>query len=130
MVTSTIADMIIQIKNAQAVNRERFELPASRVKENIARVLTEAGYIESFARKEGKPSDNLEIVLKYNGKQPAITHFKLISKPGLRRYVKVQHIPRPLSGHGLVIISTPMGIMSGAEAQKAGLGGEVIATVW
>lgn len=130
MLHDSIADMFNRIKNAQAVKHDTVVMPASHVRENIAKVMQEAGYIESVARKEGKPTEVLEITLKYNGKLPAISNLKRISRPGLRRYANVEQIPRPLSGHGLVIISTPQGIMSGSAAQKAGVGGEIIATVW
>jgi len=130
MVSDPIADMFIRIKNAQAVKHATVVIPASKMKENIARVLQEAGYIESVTRNEGTPCDTLEITLKYAGKVPAITTLQRISKPGLRRYSSATSLPRPLSGHGLAIVSTTKGIMSGLQAQKAGLGGEVIATVW
>ncbi len=130
MVNDTISDMFIRIKNAYAVGKPSLTLPASKMKEAVAQVLKEAHYIENVTREEGAPCDNLIITLRYIGKEPAVTHLKRVSTPGLRRYSKVESIPRPLSGHGLVIISTPQGVMSGANAQKQGLGGEVIATVW
>lgn len=130
MMHDTIADMFIRIKNAQAAKRASLVMPASKMKERIALVLKENGYIEDVKRTAGSPSDSLEITLRYYGKEPAISHLKYISKPGLRRYSSVAAIPRPLSGHGLVIMSTPKGVMSGAQAQKQGVGGEVIATVW
>ena len=102
----SIADMFIRIKNAQAVKRDSVSMPASGMRENIAKVLQESGYIESYVRRDGAPVDTLEITLQYTDKQPAITHLKRISKPGLRRYSSVEQIPRPLSGHGLVIMST------------------------
>ena len=130
MVIDPIADMFIRIKNAQAVHHPTVVIPASKVKENIAGVLKENGYIASVTRKSAKPTDMLEIELNYSDKTPAISHIKRISKPGTRRYSSLTHLPRPLSGHGLVILSTPKGIMSGRQAEKAGLGGEIIATVW
>jgi small subunit ribosomal protein S8 len=125
-----IADMFIRIKNAQAVHHETVIIPASHLKERIANVLKDNGYINSVTRKSGKPSDTLEITLRYEGKVPAVSHLKRVSKPGARRYSGVVQIPRPLSGHGLAIVSTPQGIMSGNDAQKRGIGGEIIATVW
>jgi small subunit ribosomal protein S8 len=130
MVNDPIADMFIRIKNAQAVMHETITFPASLQNERVARVLQENGYIKSVARKTNKPSDSLIIELRYVDKQPAITHIKRVSKPGARRYSGVSRIPRPLSGHGLVILSTPKGVMSGLQAEKLGLGGEVIGTVW
>lgn len=128
--TDPIADMFIRIKNAQAVNKTSLVLPASKVKENIAKVLKDNNYITNFTRKPAEIGEVIEIELRYNSKEPAISHLKRISKSGSRRYASVSSIPRPLSGHGLVILSTPKGIMSGSDAQKAGIGGEVIATVW
>ncbi len=131
MLHDPIADMFIRIKNAQAVNKPSLILPASHIKESIAIVLQKNNYIKSVQRMAGTKSEMLEIELLYNDtKRPVITHLKRVSKPGSRRYSDVSSIPRPLSGHGLVIMSTPKGVMSGFEAQKIGLGGEVIATVW
>ncbi len=130
MVTDPIADMFIRIKNAQAVHKPSLVLPASKVKENIARVLKDNQYIADVKREQAEVGENLVIELRYENKEPVITHLRRESKPGSRRYSSVSSIPRPLSGHGLVIISTPQGIMSGRDAEKAGLGGEIIATVW
>lgn len=130
MVTDPIADMFIRIKNAQAVRKPSLVLPASKVKENIARVLKDNNYIADVKREKATIGENLVIDLRYENKEPVISHLHRVSKPGSRRYSGVSAIPRPLSGHGLVIISTPQGIMSGRDAEKAGLGGEIIATVW
>ncbi len=130
MVNDPIADMIIRIRNAQATHKETVIIPASKVKVTIAQVLKDAGYIGNIHESDTKTGRVLELTLRYDGKEPAITHFQRISKPGLRRYSDVGSIPRPLSGHGLVIISTTQGVMSGRQAQKKGLGGEIIATLW
>lgn len=130
MVNDSIADMLIRIKNGYAARKETISMPASKMKERVAQVLKDSGYIADFVRTEATPVDTLEITLRYVGKEPALTHLQRVSKPGLRRYSKVASIPRPLSGHGLVIMSTPRGIMSGAQAQREGIGGEVIATAW
>ncbi len=130
MMHDPIADMFIRIKNAQAAHHATVTMPASKVKENIARVLLENKFIESVTRKQDKPGDILEITLRYEGKTPGISRLDRISKPGLRRFSNSARIPRPFSGHGLVIMSTPKGIMSGWKAQQEKLGGEVIATVW
>jgi small subunit ribosomal protein S8 len=130
MVSDPIADMFTRIRNAQAVQHAVVVIPASKQKENIANVLHQCGYIGEVTRKAGQTGDILEIALNYNEKKPAISHLTRISKPGTRRYAHVTTVPRPLSGHGLVILSTSQGIMSGQDAQKRGLGGEVIGTVW
>lgn len=125
-----ITDFFNRIRNAQAVQHATVEMPASNMKENIAKVLKDTGYIAGVKRKPAQPCDILEIELKYDGKKPTITNMTRVSKPGSRKYSPVQSFPRPLSGHGLVIVSTPKGVMSGQQAQKAGVGGEIIATVW
>ncbi len=130
MIIDPIADMFIRIKNAQAVRKSTVIVPASKIKENIAQVLLQNKYIKSVARKPAEVGEILELELLYNGKEPAISHLQRVSKVGARRYSSVESIPRPLSGHGLTILTTPQGVMSGAQAQKAGIGGEVIATVW
>lgn len=126
-----IADMFIRIKNAQAVHQDVVIVPASRVKENVAAVLKESGFIRSITRAtDANGRDVLELGLVYEGKTPAMSHLRRVSKPGLRRYSSSAKFPRPLSGHGLVIVSTTKGIMSGASAQKQGLGGEIIGVAW
>ncbi len=130
MLHDPIADMFIRIRNALMTHKANVVIPASKVKAAVAAVLREGGFIGDVQHKPGTPGANLEIALRYNGKDPAISHLKRFSRPGLRRYASATRLPRPLSGHGLVIVSTSRGIMSGAQAQKAGLGGEVIATVW
>lgn len=130
MVSDPIADMFTRIRNAQAVQQAVVVIPASKQKESIASVLKQSGYIGEVTRKTSQSGDTLEITLHYNEKKPVISHLTRVSKPGSRRYASVTAIPRPLSGHGLVILSTPQGIMSGQDAQKLGLGGEVIGTVW
>jgi small subunit ribosomal protein S8 len=130
MLHDPIADMFIRIKNAQATHKSTVIMPASKVKESILGVLKKNDYIVNFTRSAATVGEVLEVELRYNGKEPAISHLQRVSKVGARRYAGVQDIPRPLSGHGLAIVSTPKGMMSGFEAQRAGLGGEVIATVW
>lgn len=130
MVNDPISDMFIRIKNAQAVKKTTVVMPASKLKESIAKVLVENKYVSSYERKSAKPCDFLELTLSYENKKPVISHLRRVSKPGLRRYSGPAEFPRPLSGHGLVIVSTTQGVMSGAQAQKAGIGGEIIATVW
>lgn len=125
-----ITDFFNRIRNAQMVNKPTVVMPASKLKEAIANVLVGEGYLTSVVRHEGKPGDSLELGLKYIDKKPFITNIKRVSKPGGRTYRGVTSFPRPLSGHGLVIVSTPQGVMSGRAAQKAGVGGEIIATLW
>jgi small subunit ribosomal protein S8 len=130
MINDPIADMLIRIKNAQAIRQETVIIPSSKIKQAIAQVLVDNGYITHFERQEGTPSDTLHLTLRYTDKAGTIHQIKRVSKPGARRYSRATELPRPLSGHGLVIVSTPKGIMSGQQAEKIGVGGEVIATVW
>jgi small subunit ribosomal protein S8 len=130
MVIDPIADMIIRIKNAQAIRKDMVSMPTSKIKEAIAKVLIDNGYIEALERKEATPADELHLTLRYDNKEGAIHHIQRVSRPGARKYSRVDAFPRPLSGHGLVIISTPQGIMSGRQAEKLGIGGEILATVW
>lgn len=129
MTIDPISDMLTTIRNGIKARLYSVETPASRVKAEIARVMKEAGYIADFAV-AGELPRKLVITLKYTDKAvSAITELKRISKPGLRKYVGVSEIPAVLDGMGLAIVSTSKGIMSGAEAKKSRLGGEVICTV-
>ena len=124
-----ISDMLTSIRNAQKARLHSVATPASRLKGEVARVMKEAGYIADAAVTTEFPK-SIVITLKYSEKAvPAITEIKRISKPGLRKYVSVNEIPAVLDGMGLAILSTSKGVMSGAEAKKARLGGEVICTV-
>jgi small subunit ribosomal protein S8 len=130
MVIDPIADMLIRIKNAQAIRKESVVVPASKQKEAVARVLKDNGYIADVERKSNQPIDELHLQLRYEDKKGVINHMKRVSRPGARRYNRAYDLPRPLSGHGLVIISTSQGIMTGRQAEERGIGGEVLATVW
>jgi len=122
----TISNMLISIKNAVAVKKERITVPYSKVALEIAKILKQEGFITDCKRKDKK----IEIQLKYKGESPYITDIKRISRPGCRIYSKNKQIPVVLHGFGIVIVSTPQGIMTGQEAKKKGLGGELICKVW
>ncbi len=131
MSTDTIADMLTRIRNANASAHTRVSLPASRLAVEIARVLKEEGYIGDYvaASTEGMPK--LEIVFKpKHPRGKALAGVRRISKPGLRIYARKTEIPRVLGGLGMCILSTSHGVMSGQQASKAGLGGEVLCFVW
>ncbi len=129
MITDPISDMLSTIRNGQKARLHSVATPASHLKEEIARVMKAAGYITDAVTTTELPR-KLVITLKYSDKAvPAITEIKRISKPGLRRYSGVGKIPAVLDGMGLVVLSTSKGVMSGAEAKKARLGGEIICTV-
>ena len=129
MVSDPISDMLTTIRNGQKARLHSVTTPASNMKSEIARVMKAAGYITDAVTTSDFPK-KLIITLKYSDKAvAAITEIKRISKPGLRKYVGVDNIPAVLDGMGLAILSTPKGVMSGAEAKKQNLGGELICTV-
>ena len=127
VVTDTIADMLTRIRNANAMRYENVEIPNSKIKVEIARILKDEGFINDY-----KVEDRtLTVTLKYaENKERVITGLKRISKPGLRVYAKGNEIPRVLNGLGIAIISTSKGIMTDKEARKENIGGEVLAYIW
>jgi len=130
-VSDPIADMLTRIRNASRAHHTEVLVPASRTKREIARILKDEGFIEDVAEAKDGPVAMLHIQLKYvGGKAPVVSGLKRISKPGLRVYAGKTDIPRVLGGLGIVIVSTSQGIMTGAQARKAQLGGEVLAYVW
>ena len=130
MVTDPIADMLTRIRNANVMRYKEVEVPASKIKNEIARILKEEGFISDYKVKKNNIQDNIVLYLKYSGKERVITGLKRISKPGLRVYVKAEEIPTVLSGLGIAIISTSKGLMTDKNARKASLGGEVLAYIW
>ena len=130
MVTDPIADMLTRIRNANQMRYNEVEVPASKIKNEIARILKEEGFISDYKIKKNNIQDNIVLYLKYSGKERVITGLKRISKPGLRVYAKAEEIPTVLSGLGIAIISTSKGMMTDKDARKASLGGEVLAYIW
>lgn len=130
MVTDPVADLLTRIRNANMANLEIVEAPASRIKANIARVLKDEGFIKNFRLVRSGNKHFLRLYLKVEAGKKAITGIKRESKPGLRRYVGVNEIPRVLNGAGVVILSTPQGVMTGKEAKKNRVGGELLCSVW
>lgn len=129
--TDPIADMLTRVRNANAAFKPSVSMPSSKKLVEIARILKEEGYIESYAVESSEPQDTLELTLKYGPKkQRTITGIRRISKPGLRVYAKKEDLPRVLGGLGIAVISTSSGVMTDRAARKAGVGGEVIAYVW
>ena len=129
MTSDPISDMLSTIRNGQKARLHSVATPASSLKGEVARVMKESGYITDAVTTSEFPK-KLVITLKYSDRAvPAITEIKRVSKPGLRKYVSVSEIPAVLDGMGLAILSTSKGVMSGAEAKKARLGGELICTV-
>lgn len=127
VVTDTIADMLTRIRNANQMHYKTVEIPTSKIKIEIARILKEEGFIEEF-KVEGR---TLTLTLKYaENKERVITGLKRISKPGLRVYAKAGDIPKVLNGLGIAVISTSKGIMTDKEARNQNIGGEVLAYIW
>lgn len=133
MTNDPIADFLTRIRNALSVGHDEITLPSSKTKAEIARVLKEQGYIAEYltAPSSDHPGDELTVRLRYDDdRRPVLTGLKRISKPGRRVFVAKQDIPRVLGGMGTTIMSTSGGIMTGHEATKKGLGGEIWAEVW
>ncbi len=131
MVTDPIADMLTRIRNANEMRYVEVEVPASKIKEEIARILKEEGYISDYKITKGDVQNTIVLNLKYgNKKERVITGLKRISKPGLRVYAKADEVPQVLNGLGIAIMSTSKGIMTGKHAKEQKLGGEVLAYIW
>lgn len=130
MITDPIADMLSSIKNAVLARHKTVVVPYSKVKEAVAETLVAEGYLAGAAATGEAPKRILTIEVAYRGSEPVIADIKRKSKPGLRRYVGKRGIPQVLGGLGSAIVSTPAGVMSGKEAKKRGLGGELICEVW
>jgi small subunit ribosomal protein S8 len=131
MLTDPIADMLTRIRNANKALHDTAEMPTSRAKVEIARLLKEEGYIRDFRVEEGESYKTLVIELKYGrNRERVITDLKRISKPGRRVYARKDRLPRVLGGMGTAILSTSSGLMTSRSAEQRGVGGEVICFVW
>jgi small subunit ribosomal protein S8 len=127
--TDPIADMLTRIRNANQALLPQVEVSHSKLKESLAHILKREGYIADCSV-EGKPIKKIKLMLKYQGRRGVIAGLRRVSSPGLRRYVRATEIPRVLGGMGTAIVSTPKGVMTGLEAQKQNLGGELVCFVW
>ncbi len=131
MMSDTIADMLTRIRNANAANHHTVAIPASKMKVEIARVLAAEGFVDSYTVDGEAPQQLLTVTLKpRTPRGRALSGLRRISRPGLRVYARKSELPRVLGGLGIAIISTSHGLMTGQAAQRAGLGGEVVAYVW
>ena len=130
MMTDPIADMLTRIRNAQGARQRRVDMPVSKLKTEIARLLKENHYIHDFKVLDDGRFGVLRLYLKYYQEKPVIRELRRISKPGLRKYVGVEEIPRVRNGLGMAMLSTSRGVMTDREARAAKIGGEVIAFVW
>jgi small subunit ribosomal protein S8 len=124
-----ISDMLTRIRNAQRALLPAVEMPHSKIKESIAHILKKEGYVSEVAI-DGKFPKAIKLKLKYEGKKSVIEGLRRISKPGLRHYVGATEIPRVLGGLGISVLSTPEGVMTGTQARKKNLGGELLCYVW
>ncbi|WP_010529001.1 30S ribosomal protein S8 [Lentibacillus jeotgali] len=131
VMTDPIADMLTRIRNANMVRHEKLELPASKLKKEIADILKREGFVRDYEFIEDNKQGVLRIFMKYgSNEEKVITGIKRISKPGLRVYAKADEVPRVLNGLGIAIVSTSNGVLSDKEARSQAVGGEVLAYVW
>jgi small subunit ribosomal protein S8 len=129
--TDPIADLLTRIRNAIAADHEFAEIPASKFKAEIARILNEQGYIEGYSVEPARVGEVLRVKLKYTeDRRSVISGLKRVSRPGRRNYAHSQEVPKVLGGMGTVIVSTSKGVMTGHQARQQGVGGEVVAYVW
>ncbi len=124
-----ISDLLTRIRNAGLAQHAEVVIPHSKMKESISQILKDEGYISSVTV-EGTTIKQIKLRLKYQGKQNVIVGLKQVSSPGLRRYVSSSEIPRVLGGMGVAILSTPKGLLTGTEARKQNIGGELVCFVW
>ena len=131
MLTDPIADMLSRIRNANRALHETTTMPTSRMKEEIARILKEEGYIRDYRVEKGESYDSLVIELKFGrNRERALTDLKRVSKPGRRVYARKDRLPRVLGGMGVAVLSTSTGLVTGRTAQERGIGGEVVCFIW
>jgi small subunit ribosomal protein S8 len=129
--TDPIADMLTRVRNASTQRHSRVEMPSSRMKLEIARIMTEQGYVAGYEITQGEHGEVLRIELKYGrNRERVISGIKRVSKPGRRIYARKESLPKVLGGLGTAIISTSRGLVTSAEAKKLGVGGEVICFIW
>jgi small subunit ribosomal protein S8 len=131
MLTDPISDFLTRVRNAISAQQAEVEVPASRLKKDLARILEEQGYISGYAVEPTRVGEVVRLRLKYTGaRRPVISGLQRVSRPGRRRYVAHGEIPRVQGGMGTAILSTSTGVMTGHEAKERGVGGEVVAYVW
>ncbi|MCD5390349.1 30S ribosomal protein S8 [candidate division NPL-UPA2 bacterium] len=129
--TDPIADLLNRIRNSSRVHHDKIDIPASKLKEEIAKVLKAKGFIKNYRKIEDRKQGVLRIYLRYGpNREEVINGLRRISKPGLRVYVKKGEVPKVLGGSGIAILSTPKGVMADAECRKEAVGGEVLCYVW
>lgn len=130
MISDPVGDMLTRIRNAALAHKKNVELPSSKLKVAVAKLLVKEGYLVSAEEETNKYGHVLKLTITYEGKEPLLTGIKRISKPGLRWYINKKKIPMVMGGAGISIISTPHGVMSGKDAKSKGVGGELLCEVW
>src|SRR5881398_948080 len=131
MLTDPVADMLTRIRNANKAMHDHVEMPTSRLKEEIARILKEEGYIRDFRVQKGESFDTLVVELKFGrNRERVISGLRRVSKPGRRVYARKDRLPRVLGGMGVAILSTSSGLVTSRTAQERGIGGEVVCFIW
>ena len=128
--TDPVADFLARIRNAIRARHQKLDVPASKLKAEIARILKEEGYISNFKTQEEEGRQILRVYLKYSGAEPAILDLARISRPGCRVYIGRDEIKRVQGGLGICILTTPKGVMTGRQARREGVGGELLCEVW
>lgn len=129
--TDPVADMLTRIRNANTVRHERVDVPSSRIKESIARILRDEGFIREYEKVDDGHQGTLRLHLKYSPERGrVISGLKRISRPGLRVYARKDQVPRVLGGLGIAVVSTSHGVVTDREARRLGLGGEVVCYIW
>src|SRR5712691_2700322 len=131
MLTDPVADMLTRIRNANRAMHDKAAMPTSRLKEQIARILKEEGYIRDYRVEKGESFDTLVVDLKFGrNRERVLTGLKRVSKPGRRVYARSERLPRVLGGMGVAILSTSSGLVTARTAQERGIGGEVVCFIW
>lgn len=130
VVTDPVADFLTRIRNANIAKHRLVKIPDSKLKRELARVFTEEGYVQEYGIEASEPYDNIVVKLKYQGEEPVITGLRRQSKPGQRRYFKSGNVPQVMNGYGVAVLSTSHGVMTGRQAEKEGVGGEYLCSIW
>ncbi|MEZ5362463.1 MAG: 30S ribosomal protein S8 [Bryobacterales bacterium] len=131
MMTDPIADFLTRIRNAMSVNHPRVDIPASKLKVELARILKEEGYVANYRVADDDGKRTIKVYLKYRpDRRPVMTKIERVSKPGCRVYVNAQHIPSVIGGMGINILTTSRGVMTGKQARTLGVGGEVLCSIY
>jgi len=131
MMTDPIADMLTRIRNALTAGHENVQIPSSGIKKEIARILSEEGYVQEYSVTERGSGQEIDVILKYSGnRKPVITGLERISTPGRRVYCQKDEVPVVLNGLGVAIVSTSQGLLTDQRCREAGVGGEVVCKVW